>query len=53
MINEIVSAAGTSSGAVVFAMITIMVGISAIWAAVQAYKAWRTFRRLIDQGRSH
>lgn len=53
MINELVSAAETSMGTVLFAMITIAVFISAIWAAVQAYKAWKTFRRFIDQGRSN
>lgn len=52
MINELVSAAETSSGTILFAMITIVVGISAIWAAVQAYKAWRTFGRMI-KGRSN
>ena len=52
MIDELVYAAETSSGAILFALITIVVGISAIWAAVQAYKAWRTFGRMI-KGRSN
>ena len=52
MIHEILSVAETSSGAIMFALITIIVSVSAIWAAVQAYKAWRTFRRMI-KGRSN
>jgi len=52
MINEIMSAAETSSGAVLFAMIMIIVWISAVWAAVQMYRAWKTFRRLV-RGRSN
>lgn len=55
MINELMlmPAAETNSGTVLFSLIIIVIGISAIWAAIQTYKAWKTFRRLIDQGRSH
>ena len=53
MINEIVSAVETSLMTVLFAMILIAVWISVIWAMVQAYKAWKTFRRFVGKGRSH
>ena len=52
MINEIVSAAETSSGAIIFVLILIIVLISAAWAAVQMYRAWKTFRQFV-RGRSN
>jgi len=52
MIDEILSGVETPEGTLMFAMITIIVGISAIWAAVQAYKAALTFRRMM-KGRSN